>query len=299
MNAPTTMQVPAHIAARIAARSGQKSAVLSALLTEGFAYPKISTRASRFRLVEDGVETVVGTTMDVIIVGTNPRVSKIWYSQPYDGSTDVRPDCWSNDGVTPEKDVAVPFHQNCGGCSNNVLGSKVTPTGAKSKICADQRHIAVVPAADPTKVYGFTVTISGFKPLREYMKDLNNYGMIPEEVVTELGFDEQASYPKVTFRQKPTNGFVTEKGMKIIEDICASPEVKVATRQEQGGPRLAAPVEKPAIAAPAASPTASQEVPTDAIVASKASTKKAEDNTAPATKDLNAMESKLNALFND
>ena len=293
----TALQVPAHIAARVAARGGQKSQVLSSLLADGFSYPKISTRASRFRLVEDGVETVVGTSMDVIIVGSNPRVSKIWYSQPYDGATDVRPDCWSNDGVTPDKSVEKPFNATCGGCPNNILGSKVLPSGAKSKICSDQRHLAVVPAADPTKVYGFTVTISGFKALREYMKDLHNYGLIPEEVVTELAFDEQASYPKVTFKQKTPNGFVPEKAMKVIEDIGSSPEVKIATRQDTA-PRLAAPVAQAAIAAPQAAPpstTASQPV---AIKASPPA-KKAEENTAPADSSLSAMESKLSALFAD
>jgi len=102
MTTNTAMPVPAHIAARVAARAGQKSAVLSALLTDTFQYPKISTRASRYRLVEDGVETVVGTTLDVVIVGSNPGVSKIWYSKPYDGADAVRPDCFSNDGVAPD-----------------------------------------------------------------------------------------------------------------------------------------------------------------------------------------------------
>lgn len=298
----TNMVVPAHIAARIAARGGQKSQVLDALLQEGFAYPKISTRASRFRLVEDGVETVVGTNLDVVIVGSNPKVSKIWYSKPYDGSTDVRPDCWSNDGVTPDASVESPFHPNCAACPNNILGSKVTPNGAKSKICGDQRHLAVVPAADPTKVYGLTVPISGMKALREYMKDLSNYGMIPEEVITELGFDEQASYPKITFRQKPTNGFVPEKALSAIEDICASEDVKVATRQTTtSAPRLAAPAAPAAIAAPVAAAELKKPVIDDPDPRPAKATKpakQAEENTAPAA-GLSDMEKKLNALFAD
>lgn len=296
----TNMVVPAHIAARIAARGGQKSAVLDALLQEGFAYPKISTRASRFRLVEDGVETVVGTTLDVVVVGSNPKVSKIWYSKPYDGSTDVRPDCWSNDGITPDASVESPFHPNCAACPNNILGSKITPNGAKSKICADQRHLAVVPAADPTKVYGLTVPISAMKALREYMKDLANYGMIPEEVITELGFDEQASYSKITFRQKPNNGFVPEKALSAIEEICASEAVKVATRQDTvSRPQIAAPQAQAAIAAPqqnvaAVKPPVDDPDPRPAKAAKPA--KQAEENTAPAA-GLSEMEKKLNALF--
>ena len=308
MSTNTNLQVPAHIAARIAARTGQKSAILQTLLGEGFSYPKISTRASRYRLVEDGVETVVGTTMDAIIVGSNPHVSKIYYSKPYDGATDVRPDCWSNDGITPDASIAAPVHPNCAACPHNVLGSKVTPTGAKSKTCADQRHLAVVPAADPSKVYGFTVTVSAFKGLREYMKDLDNYGLWPQEVVTELGFDEQASYPKVTFSRKGTGSFVPEKAMTLIEEICASAEVKTATRQDTtGAARLAAPATapkeqiaapaavKPAVVAAATAPAAVK----PAVVAAVAPAKKPEDNTAPEPSALSAMESKLSALFAD
>lgn len=312
------VQVPAHIAARVAARGGVKSAVQAALLTEGFAYPKISTRASRYRLVEDGVETVVGTTLDVVIVGSNPKISKIWYSKPFDGADGVRPDCWSNDGVTPDASIESPFHANCATCPNNVLGSKITPNGAKSKVCGDQRHLAVVASADPTKVYGLTVTVSAMKGLREYIKDLSNYGLIPEEVVTELGFDEQASYPKIVFKQK---GFVGEKALKVVEDICGSAEVMTITRQETGVPRLAAPAQQaaPAITAPmeVSKPAPAAVVDADAeeaaeiaAVKARAAAKKAAvkpkppadaQETAPAGEadPLASMEAKLNSLFSD
>lgn len=287
----TNMQVPAHIASRIAARGGQKSATMAALLTDGFSYPKISTRASRYRLVEDGVETVVGTTLDVVIVGSNPKVSKIWYSKPYDGADGVRPDCFSNDGVTPDSSVENPAHPNCAACPNNVLGSKITPNGAKSKLCGDQRHLAVVPAADPTKVYGLTVPVSGMKGLREYMKELSNYGLIPEEVVTELGFDDAASYPKMIFKQK---GFVPEKAIKAVEDIAISDEVKLATRQESGTQRLAAP--KPAAAAIAAPQPAAEAAP--AVTPAPKAAKPA-PAPEPEGSPLASMEDKLNALFPD
>jgi hypothetical protein len=287
----TTKQVPAHIAARVAARAGQKSPVLSALLSEGFSFPKISIRGSRYRLVEDAVETVVGTTLDVIIVGSNPQVSKIWYSKPFDGADAVKPDCFPNDGVKPDSTVESPFHSNCSGCPNNILGSKVTPNGSKTTICGSQRHLAVVPADDPTKVYGLTVTVSAMKALREYMKDLSNYGLIPEEVVTELGFDEGASFPKITFRQKPTNGFVPEKALKLIEEICASSEVRVVTRQDTGAAKLAAPKPVTAIAAP-------QEEEEPAPKAKAKPATPVEDDTAPKS-NMKAMESKLSALFAD
>lgn len=251
----TIANVPAHIAARIAARqqSGQKSAIAEAIGGDGVSIPRISIRAGRYRLVEGGVETTVGVTLDTIIVGANPRVSKVFYGRSYDASAEnVRPACWSNDGLKPDASVERPVHTGCADCPNNVLGSKILPSGAKSKMCADQRHLAVVPAADPTKVYSLTVPVSGMKALREYFKELGNYGIGPEEAITELGFDDQASFPKIIFKQK---GFVPESAIARVDALIDSEPVKVATRQlaaMSAGPALAAPVTKPALpAAPA------------------------------------------------
>lgn len=248
-----TVQVPAHIAARIAARQGQdKNSLMSAVVSNDFAYPKISTKGSRFRLVEDGVETVVGVSMDVVIVGANPRVSKIYYARNYDPKDVSPPDCFSDDGIVPDSSVTDPVHANCETCPNNVLGSKINPgTGAKTKLCGDQRHLAVVSAADPSKVYGLSVPVSGMKALREYFKGLNNYGLIPQEVITELSFDDEASYPKLLFSQK---GYVPAKGLVAIEEIEKSPDVNVVTRQRDDTNKLAAPTktpvaEKPVVAA--------------------------------------------------
>ena len=249
--------VPAHIAARIAARqqAGVKSTVASAIVgsDNGGGIPRISIRAGRYRLSEDGVETTVGVTLDTIIVGANPRVSKVFYAKAFDASAEnVRPDCWSNDGLKPDASVEAPVHSGCADCPNNVLGSKILPSGAKSKMCADQRHLAVVAAADPSKVYSLTVPVSGMKALREYFKDLGNYGIGPEEVITELGFDDAASYPKITFKQK---GYVPEKAISRVDTLLASDSVKVATRQlapQAAGPAIAAPTAKQSIAAPVA-----------------------------------------------
>jgi len=240
MSANTVITVPAHILARQQARNntGQKSSTMTAVINgDAFPYPKISTRASRYRLVEDGVETPIGINLDVIIVGANPNISKVYYSKPFDGNLDVRPDCFSNDGITPDKSITEPVSPSCTTCPYNVLGSKVNPSGAKSKMCADQRHLAVVPAADATKPYALTVPVSAMKNLREYFKELQNFGLIPEEVVTELGFDETVSFPKITFKQK---GFVSEKAISKVEAIVQSEDVKEVVRLMPPRPRNAA-----------------------------------------------------------
>jgi len=293
--------VPAHIAARIAARqqSGAKSSVAAAVVSEGPNIPRISIRAGRYRLVEDGVETTVGVNLDVIIVGANPRISKVFYGKAFDASaTDVRPDCWSNDGLKPDASVERPVHTSCADCPNNVLGSKILPSGAKSKQCADQRHLAVVPAADPSKVYSLTVPVSGMKALREYFKELGNYGVGPEEAITELGFDDAASFPKITFKQK---GYVPEKAISRVDTLLGSDQVKVATRQlsMSAGPALAAPA-KPvaAIQAPQAPAVddAYEDESTQVDTTKKATKEKPAVNPVKASDELSA---KLDSLFDE
>ena len=291
--------VPAHIAARIAARqqAGVKSTVASAIVgnSDGVSIPRISIRAGRYRLSEDGVETTVGVTLDTIIVGANPRVSKVFYAKAFDASAEnVRPDCWSNDGLKADASVEAPVHTSCADCPNNVLGSKILPSGAKSKMCADQRHLAVVAAADPSKVYSLTVPVSGMKALREYFKDLGNYGIGPEEVITELGFDDQASFPKITFKQK---GYVPEKAISRVDNLLASDSVKVATRQlapQAAGPAIAAPVQKAAIAAPAVDDAYEEEAPAPVAAPAKA----AKPVVAP-VKASDELAAKLDSLFDE
>jgi len=258
----TTMQVPAHIAARMAARKAGAPApsIMSAVNSGGITFPRISTRASRFRLVEDDVETVVGPEMDVIIVGANPKISRTFYEGAYVPGENKAPDCASDNGEVPNPGVPKAQHANCAACPKNVLGSKTTPTGAKAKLCNEIRNLAVVPAADPSKVYGLAVTVTAMKSLREYFKDLSNYGIEVQEVVTTLSFDDKADYPKVVFKQKP-GVFVPEKALPMVEQLMASEEVKIATRQiaNPAAPALAAPA--PAAPAITAAPAAPVQAP--------------------------------------
>lgn len=246
------VQVPAHIAARIAAReaSGQTSAVTEALA--GFpSIPRISIRGSRYRLVEGSAEETAGTELDVVIVGANPNTSKIFFEGDYDPDAgEVMPTCQSANGKTPDASVENPVCESCAQCPNNVLGSKITAKGSKSKICGDVKYIAVVPAADPSKVYSMNISIMAMKPLRMYSQSLANYGIVAEEVVTHLGFDDTASYPLVTF----TRGeFVSEKGLVAIDEFRTSEDTAAACRTDVKPMGLPAPVEAdaPAIEPPA------------------------------------------------
>ena len=227
------MQVPEHIAARIAARkaSGETSALMEAALGDSQSIPKISIRASRFRLVDGGVETVVGMELDVVIVGINPHSSKAYFDKPYDPNATevVFPACTSANGITPDANVDAPVCGTCAACPMNVLGSKINPGGAKSKLCTDTRAVAVIAAADPSKVYQLLVPISAMKAMRLYFKELSNFGICAEEVITGLSFDDGADFPKLEFAKK---GFLGEKALTAVTALLDDPRVKTATQTE-------------------------------------------------------------------
>ena len=239
----TTLNVPAHIADRIAARKaeGTRSAVLDAVVGEGTSIPKISIRASRYRLVDGDIETVIGTSLDVVIIGSNPKVSKAYFDKPYDSSAaDMFPVCTSANGITPDESTENPVSPSCATCPHNVLGSKITNSGAKSKTCSDTRALAVIAASDPSKVYQLLVPISAMKALRVYFKHLNNYGVIPEEAITQLGFDDHADYPKITFTLK---GYVTPAALPAIEAVQSTDGFNAAILQDVAARALPAPGE--------------------------------------------------------
>ena len=89
-------KVPAHIANRI----GKPSALADKLaggITNGESWPRISIKGGRFRIKDGDTETVLNsTTIDVVIVGSNPRLSKTWYAKAWDPNSEpTAPGCLS------------------------------------------------------------------------------------------------------------------------------------------------------------------------------------------------------------
>ena len=243
---PTNIQVPAHLAARI----GQPSALGQALaggISAGESTPRISLKGARFRIVEGGTETVLDTTtIEVVIVGANPRLSKAWYSKAWDANAEASaPDCFSLDGVGPDKSSTNPQNDLCASCPQNAWGSKTSPTGAQIKACSDKKRLAVVAADDPSgPVYLLEVTPAALKSLNDYQKELSVRGIAAEIVRTKLGFDTNASFPKLIFG---FGGFLDEDTMIAVDSLFGSDSVKAITGEATTKPAaLPAPTPKPA-----------------------------------------------------
>ena len=62
--------------------------------------PKISIKGQEFRVVSGDEEAVLDKSIDVVIVGANPKLSKSWYAEEWsEDSQSSTPDCYSLDGV--------------------------------------------------------------------------------------------------------------------------------------------------------------------------------------------------------
>lgn len=248
---PMNIQVPAHLAGRIGVPSAL-GAALTGGLSSGNSFPRISIKGARFRIVEGDTETVLdSTTIDVVIVGANPRLSKTWYAKPWTPDSEPQaPDCFSLDGIGPDPEATDPQNDLCASCPQNAWGSKVTPQGQPIKACADQKRLAVVAADDPSgPIYLLSVTPAALKGLNQYQKELSVRGIPPEIVKTRVSFDTDASFPKLKFT---FGGFLDADTQQVVDGLFGSEQVKEITGETPSTPAAVPQIAK----APAPAPVA-------------------------------------------
>lgn len=252
---PKNLNIPAHIAARMS-QPGAMSAVSAAVaagLSSGASVPRISIKGSRFRIIEDGTELVLpDLSLDMVIVGANPGVSKTWYAKEWDATVEPEaPDCYSMDGKRPALASTSPQAALCSTCPHNAWGSKVAPNGQQIKACSDLKRLAVVAADDPGgTVYLLNVTPAALKSLSQYHKELTARSIPLEVVRTKVSFDTTASFPKLAFG---FGGWLSPEEQDIIDELFNSEAVKkvtgideVVTDEQAEAAATPKPVAKPA-----------------------------------------------------
>jgi len=253
---PTNIQIPAHLASRIGKTSAVMEAAMSGVSGGGEGYPRISIKSSRFRILEDGTETVLDqTALDVVIVGANIGTAKSYYASEWTKDSEPKgPDCFSYNGVRPHSTASNPQHDTCAGCPHNAYGSKVSPNGQPMKACADQRRLAVVAADDPDgPIYLMIVPPASLKNWNTYVRQLGQRQLMPEICRTRIGFDPDASFPKLMFK---FGGLLDETTQDTIDQRLESPDISgmCGNDGDEGPKEEAAP--KPVLvkAAPKAEP---------------------------------------------
>ena len=189
---------------------------------------KISIKGSQFRIVNKDEETALDDSIDVVIVGANPKLSKSWYAEEWsEDSQSSTPDCYSLDGMYPSKNSHAMQNDMCVSCSQNAWGSRTTPTGNKVKACVDQKRLAVVLANGPfSEAYLLQVTPASLKNLNAYQKELSMRGIAPEIVRTRISFDTLAAFPKLRFSFR---GFNSDTDQKDVDEHLGTKQTRIVT----------------------------------------------------------------------
>lgn len=229
---PVNIKVPSHLAAKVGQPSALSQSIASGI-SSGQSFPRISIKGARFRIIEDGTETVLDTTsLDVVIVGANPKLSKTFYAKAWDKDAEpTAPDCYSLDGIKPHPESESPQNDMCANCPHNAWGSKIGPQGQQLKACTDQKRLAIVAADDADgPIYLLQVTPAALKGLNAYHKELSMRGIPAEIVKTKVTFDTDASFPKLKFG---FGGFLDEDTYATVEPLFGADNVLEITGEKQ------------------------------------------------------------------
>lgn len=183
-------------------------------------FPVISYRGKVWRVKISGDEQVYVDddgdaiqNIEVVLIKSNPKLSKTYYKGKYSEGDNSKPQCWSSDGVRPDSDVPNPVNSLCDSCPMNVWGSRTTDEGKKTKACQDVRRCAVVfkheleavaaeeKELDEIPVMLLRIPPASLNPLKDYAERiLAPKGAAPYMLITKIGFDTDASYPRLVFK---------------------------------------------------------------------------------------------------
>lgn len=163
-----------------------------------------------FRKVVGGEE--MGKTsgsLKAVIVNASPYVGRIFYAKTWSPDAEpTAPDCFSNDGRTPDKGAVAPPANSCDSCPNNIKGSGM----GNSKACRYSRRLAMMLLDDfGTALEGtvyqmnlaskslFGENVGDKFAFENYTKYLANNGKSVDWFVTEISFNEDNDNQSVLF----------------------------------------------------------------------------------------------------
>jgi len=152
--------------------------------------------------------------LPVVILASQERGGREFYAGSYNPEAITAPECWSNDGITPDATIKEPKSSKCATCPLSVKGSKQTDNGKDATACQVFRLLAVVPAHDldfePLRLKLRTTSnfdgrnkeaqAKGWFGFKNYEDILRSKGVRDTRALsTKLRFDSSAEYPKLQF----------------------------------------------------------------------------------------------------
>jgi hypothetical protein len=203
----------------------------TANITERVTVNSLSPGGKKWTVHMNGKPTVLMTTQDgekvpagvvtVVVVDANQHRSRAYYRQSYNPENPLPPDCWSNDGETPDASIPIPQHSNCKSCPMAAKNSRINDNGQGVVACGLQKFLVVqlaMKGKDGWKLVdvpllrlklSITSIWDGKSPdlqkegwfawdnLVDFLRT-NGYRNTAQ-VVLKLKFDPATAYPKVIF----------------------------------------------------------------------------------------------------
>lgn len=173
----------------------------------------------------------VKSDINVIVVNASPHVGRIFYAQAWSADADpTAPECFSNDGRSPDAGAKSPQSERCDSCQQNIKGSGQ----GTSKACRYSRRIAVVLEEDfntPLEgdVYQMNLASKSLfgdsvgdntHTFENYTKYLSNNGKSLDYVVTQISFNEDNDNQSVLFTP---SRFINKHEYEVTSKVAADP----------------------------------------------------------------------------
>lgn len=173
-------------------------------------------------------------SLNAIVVSASPKVGRIFYVKQWSPDAEpTAPDCFSNDGQTPDAGSANPQAARCDDCAQNIKGSGM----GNSKACRYSRRLALVLEEDfgtslEGEVYQMNLASKSLfgegsgdntHTFENYSKYLANNGKSLDYVVTQISFNEDNDNQSVLFT--PAR-FINKTEYAVTSVVAQKPEVQ-------------------------------------------------------------------------
>lgn len=276
--------LPAHLRGGV---DETTKALMGGAASNGPSIKRISIKGSVFRMMVEGKEVAKNEdrSMNIVVVGAAQHNSRSFYEGTFtEGQGAKLPDCFSDNGTSPNPKSENPQSATCKDCPQNVDGSH---SSGRGRACRFSRRLAVILENDQQgDVFQLTLPAQsifgkgedGKMPLEAYVKLLGTNNVSVTSVVTEMRFDTSSATPKLTFKAVR---YLEEDEFANAQAKGRTPEAKAAIGQTAAAIDGAVPA---AITAPkpVAKPAVVEEATPEPV-------KRAKKPEAETPKDINAV----------
>jgi hypothetical protein len=209
---------------------------------------QISIKGGVWRMVVGGEEVAKNEdrAMNFVVIASGKGVTRTFYADKYEEGKDIKPSCWSAEGVVPNEEVTNPQSKSCATCPQNIEGSG----DGKARACRYSKRLAVALENDiGGNIYRLSVPAKSYfgraegekMPLQAFGKFLSGHGIPITGIVTEARFDTAEAVPVLKFRAvRPLTKEEWElgKAQSQTEDAKQAIELKMVPSKAESMPAL-------------------------------------------------------------